>query len=275
MQRETEIANNSDKFYDFCFREYFPKGDLDGRLRSSELLFTTFDICNCPTEFFSLVKKIRLEIGINRTVWGAKLKNNELSWEYYFYNFEKNNPRISVPDILNILTPFYRSQLCINPKLPYFMFSFDITKLNMQRGKLSSIHIYIMEPIDGLGRSYRIEKNGTKMENYYIFFDKLSQKPEILRKLKQSAFIDLNEHCLDDILIPQLSDCRSVCVANKSTCDGIYFVGINISQFIWFLKTFKYPRQLINFVNHNKHRLDYLNFDVGFDFIMKRRRINI
>jgi len=224
MKRTKERIEYGEKFFDFCYCEYIPNSPYVGKLKSSELLFKTFEISDCPEKFYSLVGTIREEIGYNRTVWGVKQTKDGFEWELYFYDYQKNDPNTNLRNIIKIISPYLKFPMDVEENIPFFMFSFNITKSNMNEGVLNKIQIYLMDPWKGFGRSYRISGNGINLENIYVLFENDSPKEMILTKLRQSAFIDFDEISLNDILIPEMADSKAIFIANKTDCDGFYVV---------------------------------------------------
>jgi hypothetical protein len=63
-----------------------------------------------------------------------------------------------------------------------------------------------------------------------------------------------------------MRNCKVIVVANKQQNDAVYFSGINVDQFILFLKRMRYPVALVSFIEQNKSALDHLQYDAGFDY---------
>jgi hypothetical protein len=107
------------------------------------------------------------------------------------------------------------------------------------------------------------------MENFYFFFDPKKDRDEVMAKVACSARIDTTVIPLDSILWPELRDCRTICIANKQHSDCAYFSGINVDQFLFFLKRMNYPEPIVSHVEANRDRLDHLLYDVGIDYRME------
>lgn len=268
MTRPAEYATQNDKFYNYCLEEYQPLTTFAGKLRSSNLLFHFFDILNHGKPYDDIVKRIQNGIGLNKTVWGIKKLADQYAYEFYFYNsdWEKKNRPKHITDLLNIIQSIYPSHIIMNENFPYFMFSLDIFPGFYQQ-RVAGLHVY-------LGNfSYFFNETGMKMENHYAFYNPNTKAQQIALDVFQSAFIDFSKLEIQEILIPELSDCKRICRAHKASNDGIYFSGINIDQFIFFLKKFDYPLPIISFIEENKAQLDHLQFDVGFDYKMQDEKI--
>lgn len=297
MKKPRKLLRENENFYDYIYTEYTPKVPWKGKMRSSELLFATFEVAKCSSEFYSLVDVIKKAIGENRTVWGVKQVGEEMLWEFYFYNYYNDSTRVHINDLLNVISPFVKFELASKKNFTnYFMFSIDINKESIKSKRLEGLHLYngssyivtdngiVLETYDeffqvleivkskkleGLhldnGNCYLVTDNGLVLENYYEFFQ-VEEIKNIENKIKRSMHFDFEHYSHNEILIPELIGRKDICVANKSRSDGIYFSGLDIQQFRFFLDKFNCPLDLIEFVDNSVNYLDYLQFDVGFDF---------
>lgn len=173
--------------------------------------------------------------------------------------------------VLEAIEPFMPSEIKANENQPYFMFSIDINNDQISGTKnLENINIYIGNSASSVssGISYSLTSRGIALDNFYFFFDPKSQMKEILNKVFCSAQIDPSRVTFDELLWPELRNCKTVCAANKKYHDCIYFSGINVDQLLHFLMRMKYPFETISFVENNKSKLDHLQYDVGYDYRM-------
>ena len=149
------------------------------------------------------------------------------------------------------------------------MFSFDLTEQTAeQNGLLDVVHVYIGNPGSQVssGIAYGFTPQGRQLENFYFFFDARKHQKEIIDKLECSVFCDAWRLSLDDLYRPELRECHTICLANKRTCDTIYFSGVNIDQLLFFLKWQQYPEVYLQFVEERHHEFDHLLYDVGVDY---------
>jgi calcineurin-like phosphoesterase family protein len=98
---------------------------------------------------------------------------------------------------------------------------------------------------------------------------------EIIGKAACSAYIDSTKTDIDQVLWPELRDCKVIVVANKQRNDAVYFSGIDVDQLIFFLKRMNYPGELVFFVEESRSKLDHLKYDVGFDYKMEGQDLMI
>jgi len=272
-----EYTTEQDRYYDFCLWEYQPATPPANKLRSVNLLFHSFETTGMPERMFDLVQTIRRGLGMFNTVWGIKQVEGKLRWEFYFYDYRRIERERSITRLLNIIRPFADCRIELNENLHYFMFSIDITPdLVSGSRELDEIHMYIGNPGSSVssGICYSIKNSGTRLENFYYFFDARKHRHEILNKTYCSAYVD-SRISADRLFWPEVRNCRVIVVANKQGNDAVYFSGITIEQLIFFLKKMNYPDALVRFAEDNKSRLDHMLYDAGYDYRMEENRLVI
>ncbi len=274
-----EYSTVQDPFYDFCLWEYEPpKTPYENKYRSANLLFHSFELAGGNKGFFDFIAAIRGGFGPLNTVYGIKRIGTNLAWEFYFYDYRRRQRQRSIHKFLDIIRPITRCEIQVNENLHYFMFSIDITEeLVSGTRDLEEIHMYIGNPGSTVssGICYSLKRSGTRLENFYFFFDAGSELNEIMDKIACSAHVDLTAIDINQILLPELKNCKVIVVANKQGNDSVYFTRVNVDQLIFFLKKMEYPRELAAFVEENRSKLDHLLYDVGFDYRMEGRDLII
>jgi len=275
---DLEYAREDDVLYNYCLWEYRPALSPAGRLRSVNLLRHSFHYLGADPAMYDLVDALRWEIGMGNTVWGVKKTGDRMGWEYYFYDYRRRDRERSLSRVLHVMSPWVRSSVVPDENLHYFMFSLDVDD-ELLRGErdLDCAHIYIGNPGSAVssGICYARTADGMRLENFYFFFHPAGRMEEIVGKVSCSAQIDGTRIPLDDIIRPELRDCHTICCANKQRSDCIYFSGITIDQFLFFLQWMEYPRPLVSFVRDSYSLLDHLRFDVGFDYRMEEGELVI
>lgn len=267
-----ERMTAQEEFRDYCLWEYTPLAAHVGKFRSVNLLFHTFELTEMPDRTFDLVAAIRDGIGVGRTVWGVKWRGGVLGWELYFYDYRRRERERSISRLQEILRPFAASPVRVNESLPYFMFSLDIDRaLVLGERALDEVHMYIGNVGSSVssGICYSLTPAVTRLENFYFFFDARKQTREIAAKAACSAYLDAAQIPMDQLLWPELRDCRVIVVANKQTHDAVYFSGIDVHQLLVFLRRMEYPAHLVSFVEDHRASLDHLQYDVGIDYRME------
>ena len=267
-----EYTAEQDRFFDFCLWEYKPVASYTNKFRSVNLLFHSFDIMGVNERIFDLVQAIREGIGVSRTVWGLKHLGENIAWEFYFYDYRRRERERSITKLLDVIRPFIPCEVKENENYHYFMFSVDINDDLISGGKdLEEVHMYIGNPGSTVssGICYSLTSGGTRLENFYFFFNAEKHLNDILDKIACSAYVDSTQIGIDKILWPELKNCKVIVVANKQENDAVYYSGINVDQLIFFLNKMNYHSELISFVEDNRSSLDHLLYDVGIDYRME------
>ena len=273
---ETTLAN--DPYLDYCLWPYQSPAAGSGKLRSINLLEHSFSVAAESDEISRLTQEIRAGLGEFNTVWGVKKGVQGISWEYYFYDYERLERQNSISRLLDITRSYFLCKLAPEELRPYFMFSIDIDD-RLARGQrdLTEINIYIGNVGSDVssGICYSRTELGLRMDNLYYFFDAQRQMDEVVSKVACSAHLDLPGLDMDKILWPELKTCQTIVVANKKLCDGVYFSRIDVDQLVFFLKKMRYPKNLVAYVEENRDSLDHLLFDVGIDYVFIDGKIEI
>jgi hypothetical protein len=268
---QLEYNTARDFFYDFCLWEYRPLTSPENKLSSVNLLYNSFEAGRVSERFFDSVGIIRRGFGFSKTVWGVKNLGGDIGWEFYFYDYKRRERERSVSRFIDIIRPLARCGIEINENLHYFMFSIDVDEdLLSAARELDEIHLYIGNPGSTVssGICYSLTKVGTRLENFYFFFDAKNQQKDIVVKAMTSAHLDTTRVVMDRVIRPELRDCNVIVVANKQGNDAIYFSRINVDQLILFLKQLGYPEEIVSFAEEKRNLLDHLLFDAGFDYRM-------
>lgn len=277
MKEQLDFTTEEDEFFNYCHQKYLPNALINNKLRSNNLLINSFDFGKCSQDFYRLIEVIKEKVGINNTVWGIKKIDNNLSWEFYFYNHGKKDPRINISNLLYITRPFFALDIEVDEKMPYFMFSMEITHDLFIKKILDGLDVYTGYTNNdrNMGFNYFLDKSGKKLKNHYTFYDAGKDVREIMSNIKGSIFVDFHKIRLNELLLPELVDCKTICIAKKPENDCIYYSGININQFLFFLEKFDYPENLVSFIRKYKSKLDHLQYDVGFDYRFRENKLEI
>ena len=258
------------KYYDYCHNSYTPIISPRGKLSSEVLLENSFLPSVHQKTFLSIIKKIRDAIGPWNTVCGVKLDRSTITWELYFYNNRRMDPRKTVTNIVKILRSYFEIPVFKNAGIetqPYFMFSVDLSDGIFRSKQIDSVHLY-MEGRSGVsqGNSYYWGYDGMCFENHYDFYLMPQEAKQFIYKIKQSAILAKDSvSFLKHGLVRQLMLCHKICVAHKKDKDGIYFSRVNIGQLLCFLEYFSYPNHIVDFIRTHQEKLDHLLYDVAFD----------
>ena len=264
-----EYSTASDPVRNYCLWDYSPVAPVEDKFRSANLLYQSFDHAAIDERAYAVVEAMRDAIGPFRTVFGIKLVGGRLAWEFYFYDYERQARDLSAGRVLAAIAPWVGSDLVVNENLPYFMFSLDLdADVAAGRRGLDVVHLYIGNPGSTVssGIAYGLRRSGLALENFYFFFDASTQLALAADKISCSAHLDMTRLSIDQVLMPELRTCRTICVANKQGHDCVYFSGVDVDQLAHFLERMDYPPAIRSFVGEYRSQLDHLLFDVGFDY---------
>lgn len=273
-----EWTSPSDPYFDYCLWDYKPLAPTSGKLRSSSLLWHSFDALGAPPRLAEMVRAVQAEIGPFRTVWGVKKLGDRYAWELYFYDYGRLEREVSIERVLGALAPYAATDLGLSWKRPYFMFSIDLdAELGEGRRGMDEVSVYIGNPsgMVSSGLCYQLSRGGLRFDNLYYFFDRKQNWDDIVGKVVTSAHLDLAGLDPAAILWPELCDCGIVVVANKKHNDGVYFSRVRIDQLIWFLEKLDYRPAIQQFIREHRSRLDHMLYDVGIDYRMVEGRIEV
>jgi hypothetical protein len=276
MKMDYELAKNEELSYDFCLREYSSSTHTLGKFRSINLFNQSLSDLDAQyaDAISQLITAIKATIGINKTVWRVKNIDNVLEWEFYFYNYGKKDKELTITNVLKFLENFFIVDIEVDENLDYFVFSIDISKNVLSKKELDCINLYTEDPSTQSGKSYLVNKSNITLENNYFFYEGNDMSSAIDRLKTSSTILDFNQIKLDDVIWPEL-DCKIMWIANKQKSDSLYYAGINVHQFLFFLEKLNYPDMIVSFVKNNIHLLDHLKYDVGIDFNMKNGKLNV
>lgn len=273
-----EYATAADPALNYCLWHYVPAAPAEDKFRCVNLLWQSFEHAGIDPRAYDVVEAVRGAIGPFRTVFGVKLLPAGLAWELYFYDYQRQAREVSATRVLQAMAPWVRTRLRVDEALPYFMFSLDLdTAIVRGERELDVAHLYIGNPhsLVSSGISYGLREDARTLENFYFFFDGATQMAQVADKISCSAYYDPRRVPIDQVLLPQLRECQTICVANKQTHDCVYFSGITVDQLLFFLQHLRYPPEILGFVRRHRERLDHLRFDVGFDYRLEDGRLAI
>lgn len=273
-----EYATANDPYRNYCLWQYSPVAPAEDKFRAVNLLYHAFDIAGIDERAFDLVEAIRDSIGMFRTVWGTKLIDGRLAWEFYFYDYERRDREVSISKVAEAIAPFAPCPVRVNENLNYFMFSIDIdSDLVTGRRALDVVHMYVGNPGSSVssGICYALTAEDTTLENLYYFFDAETMLEAAADKIGDSAYLEETRMPMERLLWPELCDCHTICVANKQHNDTVYFAGVNVDQLLFFFERVGYPSEIVDFVRANRDNLDHLLYDVGFDYRTRGDEVEI
>jgi hypothetical protein len=272
-----EPTQPGDHYADYCQWPYDPPAPTFGKLRQSSLLWAALDASGAHENLVAACRELRRVLGPFRTVYGVKLADGQLSFEFYFYDYARLERDLSIPKVLAALGPYARCELPSVEHRPYFMFSLDLDNaITTGAAPLAEIDVYVGNPGSAVssGICYAHRATGLELKNFYFFFDAQSEQRHIADKVATSAHLDA-PFDLTQILWPEMLDCGVIVVANKRRHDGIYFSRIRSTQLGQFFERAQWPAALRDLHTQNARRFDHLLFDIGIDYAVENGQVKI
>ena len=263
-----ERMREGDPYFNYCLWPYNPAAPGAGKLRPSVLLHHAVAFMPHAGWLRDTLRSIQTALGDFRSVYGIKQVESQWALEIYLYDYARQERQVSI-EALEAATKGRLKFPFVDPRTPYFMFSFDLNEpAAAANGLLDCVHVYIGNPGSEVssGIAYEYSARGRQLENFYFFFDGQHHQREIVDKIQCSVFSEPWRLSLDELYRPELRDCHTVCLANKRTCDTVYFSGVNVRQLLFFLQWQAWPVSHVQFVMEHMHELDHLLFDVGVDY---------
>lgn len=270
-------AEPGDRHADFCLWPYQPLSQVAGKLRSEAFMWAALSLDPDGHHLGVVAEALVAGLGRGQTVWGLKQVDGRLTWEFYFYDYERLDRTVSLQRVLAILGPFAPCSLMFPEDRPYFMVSIDLDPAALAgREPIEEVNIYVgnagSEVSSGL--SYRLSRHGLEYANLYHFFDTAGHDADIRQKLITSARLPADPALADRLLDPRFRGAVTV-VANKRSSDGLYHSRVRARQLPAFLEAYHYPAALTGFVTANLERFSHLYFDLGLDYAMIQGEVRV
>ena len=279
-------------YHDFEFNIYKSNGKINNLIPSSRILYETMRKTNNQNKdvkksVVQIVDKLVDIFGPNKIVWGVKCdkNNSNIWWEYYFYNIDKNRKtnklnnnfpnlfnKLQTIDWLNYIEKYDKEILN-----KYKTATITSLEVHNKSDFKSSIDFYINMnnsidlPFYGKTLNYDgkniIEKNYfivctidyfyENIDNLMVYFKFENIKDLILNEIKKYNYVDIisfyrkNENYL---------------------C--IQWFGLNIEDFINFLKNNNWPENFINYYEINKDKFHHIRREITINYKIQKESDN-
>lgn len=265
----TERRRPSDPARDYCQWDFdMPVAPVPGALRTSALLYQSFEVAGVTEKMRPVMQAIQKRWGRFSTVWGVKYADGKFSWEFYFYDYARDERTHGISDFLAATNGHITCPVPARDALPYFMFSVELTADTLDGAPLDQIDIYMGNPGSNVssGICYGLRQSGLEMRNFYFFFDAAQERQSIRDKITESVHFPYHDVNMGDLLWPEMSGVKTIVVANKRFRDSIYFSRIRAGQMHHFVERLGFPAGICDHLRDNLTLFDHHLFDVGWDF---------
>ncbi|WP_316015746.1 hypothetical protein [Roseobacter sp. HKCCA0434] len=258
----------TDPALDFCLWPYErPQAPAPGALRQSAILWQSFEHAGVTARMSCLVTAIQRGFGRFATVWGIKWDGARLSWEFYFYDYAREDRSAGIATFLASTRDELPCNLAAPDHVPYFMFSVET---DGQGGPLDQVDLYIGNPGSTVssGICYGWDGQGMELRNFYFFFDAVREGGAVRAKLTESAHLPSEPQDLTPWLWPQVR-AETIVVANKRQRDGLYFSRTDVDGMAHCLDRLSFPDPIRSFVARNRDAFSHHLYDIGWDWEMR------
>ena len=290
----TDFNESDGRYFDVNFFEYYPD-DIGLKSLPHSALFpeavSHLAIDEGAIEFAQQVRRFQ---GVNKSLWGIrKEESSGYSLEFYFY-YPKKYPGNKLSSVLKMSSPFFEGghQLAeIEDEDEFYL-----TSVNLDKGFAVDVNIYRSvvdndsDIFDFHDKGLRIDRfhprfssfsllntgEGAKKKNdYWGYFDgNILHKVLVkVRELAVRKFPGESPEMAYDFLkysypYSKRAVFDNVLVADKEEAIGLYFLRLDIDDFLAFLSHHGYRDDFFIYMTNNKDNFSHLLFDVGMDFYL-------
>jgi hypothetical protein len=271
----TLLSRPSDPARDFCQWSYpRPSEPSVGALRQEAILFHIFGSDDRFAALSKRLRRVQEAAGRFNTVWGIKADGRSLSLELYFYDYDRQERRLSVDCIADAVPELIAPNVRISDQVPYFMWSIepDLT-CNLP---VDSVDVYCNGfggTISG-GICFAVNQAGAELKNTYHFFDSHSDGDAILTALMSNPrFPGLD--AFPAFLRPGMAHEQTYVVAVKRNRDAVYLSQVPVSAAVVLLETCAIAEPLRKCLSSFETELGHHLFDVGVDYGIRNGAVQI
>jgi len=288
----TDFTQSDGRYFDINFFEYWPDGIGCLSLPHSAIFpeaVLRLEIDGIAMEFANTVRK---KHGINKSIWGVRREEGRYSVEFYFY-YPKMYPDNRLSSVMDMSSSFFEknySLATIGDEQECYL-----TSVNLDASGVSDVNVY-RSIFDESSDTFIFHDKGLKIDRANPRFSSYSLWNEVGPKKKNDYWGYFDGNILHrviakvhdiatkkfpsespgaayDFLMYSYPYSRSavfdnVLVADKEGAIGLYFLRLNINDFLSFLSTHDYEFGFVNYMKENKDGFSHLLFDVGMDFYL-------
>lgn len=262
MTLHREAFDPADKFRDFCLWDYDPVAPPEpGTLRQSAFLAASFDMVPHGTAVAEAFGRIRDRWGAFQTVWGIKSAPTGLSWELYFYDYDREDRRTGIAALADCLPGLCAPNLAAADEWPWFMFSVEFDAATLSGQGIPSVDLYFEG--DGgtisAGLSFVWDGKTRTPKNDYRFYRSGPDRAQVMRDLT-----DLPP--LPGPLTPGRYGEEVFVISRKSHSSAVYFSRADVAATLRFAVETGFHPGLTSILAQDLPRLAPYRFDLGVDY---------
>lgn len=262
MMPEDWLWQGGDLFRDFCQWDYAPPvPPAQGTLRQAAVLWQSLAPLPYGDALMRLFHSIRDCIGPFGTVWGIKSGPAGLSWELYFYDYDRADRRIGLSALSDCLPGMFAAGLTDADRWPWFMASIEFDGATVATGRIAEVDLYF--EADGgtisAGLSEVWDGRTRRPKNDYRFYRSIEDRDLLLQDLADvpplPAPVTPGRHG-EEIFV----------VSRKAASSAAYVSRVGIDGTIAFVDEAGFDPALVRFLRHHRRALTPYLFDLGIDY---------
>ena len=258
------LRQPDDPFRDFCQWDYDPVTAPDAQtLRQSAFLLHALNQTPEGDRLSAIFRRLQQHWGAFNTVWGVKSTDGALSWELYFYDYDRLDRRLGIAALQDCLPELVAPGLAAADQWPWFMFSVEFDTMTSEAG-IASVDLYFEH--DGgtisAGLSEVWDGYHRRPKNDYRFYRSAPDRAQILRDLSGLP-------PLPGRLQPGRFDEEVFVISRKSHSSAVYFSRVPIRQTLLFAQETGFNAALTAALAADAAALAPYRFDLGIDYCVR------
>lgn len=251
-------------FRDFCLWDYAVEQTPNpNTLYQHSLLFDATELCGDSAFLQEIFGRIQAFWGPGNTVWGIKSEQGYLSFELYFYDYDRASRRLGMKDLAICLSDIMQLDLGDVDTRPWFMASVEIDSLVAKKKVIHSLDLYFESDggTIGAGVSEVWDGKDYQKKNDYQFFRRKEDAHLVdacLRELNPMPAPYMPGRYNEDIIV----------LSRKLRGTGVYFSRVNAADTLRFMSETKFSKSLIECFERDIAGYQPYLYDLGIDYIV-------
>ncbi len=256
------LWQRGDLFRDFCQWDYAPPSPpAQGTLRQAALLWQSLAPLPHGAALTGMFHAIRDCVGPFGTVWGIKSGPAGLTWELYFYDYDRDARRIGLAALSASLPGLFAPGLTDADRWPWFMASIEFDATTVASGRIGQVDLYF-EAEGGTisaGVSEVWDGRARRAKNDYRFYRSVEDRDLLLQDLAKVP-------PLPAPFAPGRYGEEVFVISRKAVSSAAYASRVGIDGTIAFAEETGFDPSLARFLRRHRDGFAPYLFDLGIDY---------